>query len=415
MKSNRPSGMRAFTLLWAGQVVSMLGSAMTWFAFTIWAWQATGSTTSLAIISFSAYFPSALLSPLAGTFVDRWNRKLVMMLSDTGTAFGTLTALLLYATNNLQIWHVYVIAILAGSFTAFQYPASTAAMTTMLPKEQYARANGMLGLSSALSWILAPVFAAALLGVIDMSGILIIDLITYLIAFVTLLYIRVPNPEVSEVGSQSRGTVWQETRFGFRYIRERPSLYGLVALFMAANIFLAIGATLMAPKVLAETGNNASALAAVQSVGAVGGVIGGTVLSLWGGPRQRIHGVLSGGISVCLLGIVWLGGSRALMFLAIGSFFFSFFEPFIEGNNLSIWQSKVEADVQGRVFSARQLLVQLPYLFGTLLGGYLADTNAISSVLIFAGIGGALVFLFGYFFSNVRNAETFLPDPTESL
>ncbi|HMB24983.1 MAG TPA: MFS transporter, partial [Anaerolineales bacterium] len=194
MKSSRPAGMQAFTLLWAGQVISMLGSAMTWFAFTIWAWKATGSVTALAIISFSAYLPPALLSPLAGTFVDRWNRKLVMMLSDAGTALGTLFALILYATNNLQIWHVYVIAILAGSFTAFQYPASTAAMTTMLSKEQYVRANGMLGLSAALSGILAPVFAATLLGVMNMSGIMVIDLITYFVAFGTLLYIKIPKP-----------------------------------------------------------------------------------------------------------------------------------------------------------------------------------------------------------------------------
>ncbi len=415
MTSNRPSGMHGFTLLWVGQIVSMLGSAMTWFAFTIWVWKATGSITSLAIISFSAYLPPTLLAPLAGTFVDRWNRKLVMMLSDAATAIGTLVALILYATNNLQIWHVYVIAILAGSFTAFQDSAYAAATTTMLPKEQYARANGMLGLRAALSGILAPVFAAALLGVIDMSGIMIIDLVTYLVALGTLLRIEVPMPTVSEVGSHSRGNVWQETRFGFRYIRERSSLYGLAALFMVAYVFLATGATLMTPKVLIETGNNASALATVQSVGALGGVIGGAVLSLWGGPRRRIHGVLSGGISVCLLGIAWLGWSRTIVFLAIGSFFFSFFEPFIEGSNLSIWQSKVEADVQGRVFSARHLLVQLPYLFGILLAGYLTAASAISGVLIFAGIAGALVFLFGYFFASVRNAEILLPDPVESL
>jgi hypothetical protein len=147
----------------------------------------------------------------------------------------------------------------------------------------------------------------------------------------------------------------------------------------------------------------------------VGGVIGGAALSLWGGPRRRIHGVLAGGISVCLLGVAWLGWSHTIAFLAIGSFFFSFFEPFIEGSNLSIWQSKVEADVQGRVFSARHLLVQLPYLSGILLAGYLTDANVISGVLVFAGIAGALVFLVGYLFSSVRNAEILLPDPVEAL
>jgi hypothetical protein len=106
---------------------------------------------------------------------------------------------------------------------------------------------------------------------------------------------------------------------------------------------------------------------------------------------------------------------HAILFWAIGCFFFAFFEPFVEGGNLAIWQSKVEADVQGRVFSARQLLVQTPYLFGILLAGYLAEASQISNVLILAGIAGALVFLLGYFFSGVRNAEVLLPDAMESL
>lgn len=402
--------MAGFTLLWLGQIISMLGSAMTWFAFTIWAWKITGSVTSLAIISFLAYLPSTLLSPLAGTFVDRWNRKLVMMLSDMGTAIGTLAALILYATNNLQIWHVYVIAVLAGSFTAFQHPAFTVAMTTMLPKEQYARANGMQGLSWALSGILAPVFAAVLLGVIDMSGIMIIDLITYLLALGALLLIETPKPAISEVGSKSRGTVWQETRFGFRYIHERPSLYGLAVLFMVVNVFLAIGTTLLAPMVLIETGNSASALATVQSVGAIGGVFGGVVLSLSGGSRRRIHGVLLGGTGVCLLGILWLGLSHTIVFLALGSFFFSFFLPFMEGNDLAIWQSKVEADVQGRVISARALMVGLPYHLGTLISGPLGELWKVANVLIAAGISGGLVFLFGYISRSIKQVEILLPD-----
>src|SRR3990172_8626676 len=116
---NSPTGMRAFTAIWLGQVVSLLGSAMTWFAFTIWAWQKTGQVTALSTISFFAFLPTVLFTPIAGAFVDRWNRKLVMMLSDLATALGTLAALLLYVTDYLQIWHIYLIGILIGFFTAF--------------------------------------------------------------------------------------------------------------------------------------------------------------------------------------------------------------------------------------------------------------------------------------------------------
>ena len=402
--------MKAFTAIWLGQVVSLLGSAMTWFAFTIWAWQKTGQITALSTISFFAFLPTVLFTPIAGTLVDRWNRKLVMLFSDMASAAGTLAALILFLTDNLQIWHIYIIGILAGFFTAFQYPAYAAAVSTMLPKEQYARAEGMLGLATAFSGILAPVFAASLLGRIGITGIMVIDLLTFLAAFGTLLWVRIPKPIATDAGRASRGSLWQETRFGFRYIRARKSLLALVSLFMAANVFLAIGATLLAPLILSGTGNSQSALATVQSTGAIGGVVGGGLLSLWGGPRRRIHAILLGGAGASLLGIVWLGLGRAVLVWAIGSFFFSFFEPFVEGGNLAIWQAKVEADVQGRVFAARHLLVQVPYLLGIFVSGYIAEAWNISSVFVLAGTCGLLVFLAGYIFRDVRAVETSLPD-----
>jgi DHA3 family macrolide efflux protein-like MFS transporter len=413
MKSTLPSGMRGFTIIWLGQVVSLLGSAMTWFAFTIWAWEKTGKASALATISFFAFLPTVLLTPIAGAFVDRWNRKLVMLLSDFATAVGTLTVFLIYTFGDLQIWHIYLVSILAGFFTAFQHPAYAAAVTTMLSKENYARASGMLGSARALSGILAPIFAAALLIPLGLSGIMLIDLATFIVAFGTLLFIHIPQPNQTETGLKSKGTLWQEIIFGFRYIRERQSLRALTILFMIAGLFLAIGATLMAPLVLSLTQNNESALATVQSTGAVGGIAGSVILSLWGGAQRRIHNVLIGGVRACLLGILWLGLTQAVILWAIGSFFFAFFEPFVEGGNIAIWQTKVEADVQGRVFSARHLLVQIPYLFGILAAGYLAEASSISRVLIFAGIIGAFVFLMGYVIRKVREAEILLPDPAQ--
>jgi hypothetical protein len=183
---------------------------------------------------------------------------------------------------------------------------------------------------------------------------------------------------------------------------------------MLTSIFLAIGATLTTPLVLGLTRNSESALAAVQSTGAIGGIVGGVILSLWGGTKRRIDSILLGGAGACLLGILWLGLSRVILFWAVGNFFFAFFEPFVESGNIAIWQSKVEADVQGRVFSARQMLVQIPYLFGILLAGYLAESNPVSSVLITSGIAGGLVFLLGYLLGYLRDAEILLPDPVES-
>ncbi len=411
MKPTPPQGLRAFTLVWFGQVVSLIGSAMTWFAFTLWAWQKTGQPTALSTISFFTFLPTVLFTPLAGALVDRWNRKRVMLLSDSAAALGTLMVLLLYSSDSLQIWHLYLVGALVGFFTAFQYPAYQAAVTTMLPEQHYARAQGMLGLATALSGILAPLLAAALLGVMDMAGIMLIDLATFGVALTTLLVVSVPQPAVSAAGRAADRGLGREIVFGFGYIRQHAHLRALTILFIFANFFLAIAATLMAPLVLSGSGESRAALATVQSVGAVGGVTGGALLSLWGGFRRRVRNVLWGGIGACSLGVLTLGLGRSLPVWAVGSFFFSFFEPFVEGGNMALWQARVEADVQGRVFSARHLLVQIPYLLGVLVSGPLAEYGfaggmaGLRLAVTLAALGGLFAFAGGAASPRVRQAD----------
>lgn len=146
MQKTRPTGMTAFTVVWIGQVVSLLGTAMTGFALTIWAWQITGEATALALVGFFAFAPIVLMSPVAGALVDRWNRKLAMMISDLAAVLSTIVVLLLFSAGNLQIWHLYLTGAFSGIFQAFQFPAYSAAVTTMVSKEQYGRASGMLSM-----------------------------------------------------------------------------------------------------------------------------------------------------------------------------------------------------------------------------------------------------------------------------
>ena len=137
--------------------------------------------------------------------------------------------------------------------------------------------------------------------------------------------------------------------------------------------------------------------------------MGGALLMVWGGPKRRIHGVLLGGMGASLLGVAWLGWANSLLLWSAGSFFFSFFEPFVEGGNIAIWQSKVEADVQGRVFSARHVLVRAPFMLGILASGSLASLG-MSRVLVWAGLAGMGIFMTGYFFTSVHQVESLLPD-----
>ena len=246
-EQKRPTGMRAFWIIWAGQVISLLGTSMTNFGLTIWAYEQTGEATSLALIGFFFVTPMVILSPTAGAIVDRSNRKLMMMVSDLAAGLTTILQLTLLLTGNLEIWHLYITAAVAGTFQTFQWPAFSAAMTLMLPKEQYGRANGLLELANAASGIFAPLMAGALLAVIGLAGIMVIDIITFAFAVGALLFVYIPQPERSEAGRKAEASLWQESLYGFRHIIRRPSLLGLQLVFMGGNLFASLGFTLYGP------------------------------------------------------------------------------------------------------------------------------------------------------------------------
>ena len=376
-----------------------------------------------------------LLSPVAGALVDRWNRKLVMMLSDLAAGLMTVIVLLLYTTDHLQIWHLYVTGAFAGAFQAFQFPAYSAAVTTMLPKEQYARASGMLSLAQSAADVFAPLAGGILLGIIDIAGILAIDVVTFVVAIGALLVVHVPQPETTEAGHAAQGSLWKESLYGFRYILERPSLLGLQLVFLAINLTGSIGFTVLAPMILARTGNNEMVLGSVRSVMGLGSLIGSLLLSVWGGPKRRVHGVLLGMALSSLLGDLVMGLGTAPVIWGVGAFFTWFFAPIINGSNQAIWQAKVAPDVQGRVFATRRLIAQISGPVAMLLAGPLADYvfepammpgGGLSGVFgglvgtgpgagmalmfVVTGILGALISLGGYAFGTVRDAEDILPD-----
>lgn len=434
-KIKQVSGMKGFTVVWVGQVVSLLGTAMSNFALTIWAYEITGKATALALVGFFFLTPMVVLSPIAGAIVDRSNRKLMMMLSDLAAGVTTVLILILYASGNLQIWHLYVTALISGSFQTFQWPAFSAAITMMMPKEQYARANGMMDLAGSASGIFAPVLAGALLAYIGLTGILVIDIVSFVVAIGALLVVQIPQPEITQEGREGQGSIWKESAYGFRYIFDRPSLLGLQLVFLVLNLTLTIAIAVFAPMILARTNSNEIIFGSVQSAGAIGGVVGGAVMGAWGGPKRRVHGVLTGMIFSGLLGFTLMGLGQGLLIWAVASFFSQFFIPIINGSNQAIWQAKVAPDVQGRVFATRRLIAWLVTPLSRLAAGPLADFvfepammpsggladlfgwmvgtgpgAGMGLMFVLMGVLGALSGLAGYGFRAIRDAEDILPD-----
>lgn len=431
----RLSGMFGFTVVWIGQMFSLLGTSMTGFALTIWAWEATGQATALALVGFFNFAPLVLMSPIAGALVDRYNRKHVMMIADLCAGLPTIAVLLLYLTGNLQIWHLYVTGLITGSFQAFHFPAYSAAVTMMVSKKHYGRANGMLSTAQFAANIFAPIIAALVMSLFGIATVLSIDIVTFTIAVCMLFFVHIQQPPVTEAGRKGMGSLWKESFYGFRYIYERPSLLGLQLVFFCINLVGTFGNTVLVPMVLARTGDDKVILGSVLSAGGIGGLVGSLILTVWGGPKRKVHGILMGMAALSIFSGVLMGVGQTTFVWVLASFLSLLILPTLNGSSQAIWQAKVAPDVQGRVFATRLLIAQISVPVAMLLAGPLADVffepammvngslaplfgglvgvgkgAGMALMLFITGILGILVGIGGYAVKTVRNAEDILPD-----
>jgi hypothetical protein len=304
----------------------------------------------------------------------------------------------------------------------------------MIPKEQLGRANGMMSLIEAGPGVIAPILAGALLPIIRLTGILFIDVATFILAVGALLAVHVPQPPRTQEGVQASGGMLKEAAYGFKYIFARPSLLGLQLVFFVGNLFTGIAFTVFAPMILSRTGNDSLAFGTVQTAGAIAGVVGGVLMSAWGGFKRRVHGVLFGWI-LSGLGVAIIGLAGGLSIWITGMVLSSVVVALVNGSNQAIWQAKVAPDLQGRVFSSRRLIAWFTNPISPIIGGLLADYvlepaaragtglparfawlvgtgpgSGMGLLLVICGLVAALVGLVGYFIPYIYNAETILPD-----
>ncbi|MDV3351221.1 MFS transporter [Leptothoe sp. LEGE 181152] len=361
--------MQTFLIIWLGQFASLLGSEMTNFAITIWAWEVTGQATPLSFILAVTQIPRLLISPFAGIWVDRFNRKHLMFLGDTVAGLSTIVLLILFLTDHLQIWHLYVSGAVNGLFGYIQGLAHSASMSLIVAEKHYARASAFESLQMSGSYVIAPAIAGAMYAVTGLSGILTIDLVTFGIAIATLSTVTIPQPTTSP---QTAEPVWQQLTFGLQYLWRRPSLKVLLSFFLLSNFINSASFSLLPAMVLARLGNDSTVLGTLFSFFGAGGLLGGLTLSLWGGPKRRINGVLIFS-AIWKVGLIVLALAQTVA-TKIGTALVSgFCSPFPGSCSQAIWRSKVEPDVQGRVFATRFLLTQLATPLGAAIAGPLAD------------------------------------------
>ena len=433
MPEPRPgTDFKTFYTIYGGQFISMMGSGLTAFALSIWVLKHTHSVTQYTLTIVFAGLPGLLLSPLAGTYVDRWDRRWVMFWCNLGPALTVAVYSYLLWHDMLKVWHIYVGVVFNSIIGTFAWPAFIAAITMLVERKDYGRINGVLETGQAVTTIAAPAVAGFLVYAIGIEKILIVDFVTFLFAAAVLLFVSIPRPEQSEEGARAKGSLWKEMAFGWTFIRERPGLLRLLLFFALFNLVASMGGVAVLPMVLAFS--NEAAVGTVMSLVGVGMLLGGLLMTSTGGPKRRIYGVLGGWaiFSICFVTVairpnLWLVGAGVLLwYIAI---------PVINASSQAIWQAKTPRDVQGRVFAVRRTIAQFTVPIGDFSAGPLADKvfnpalmpggalansagrvigvgpgRGIAMMMLTLAIFPALTALLGFLNPRVRNLETELPD-----
>jgi DHA3 family macrolide efflux protein-like MFS transporter len=405
---DNPRWQRPFFLIWGGQAFSLLGSSLVQFALVWWLTQETGSATVLATATLVAVLPGIIIGPFAGALVDRWSRRWVMVGADAIIALTTAWAVWLAWNGALQPWHVYVIMFIRATGGAFHWPAMQASTSLMVPPQHLSRVAGMNQTLYGLMNIMAPPLGALLLSLLALPSVLVIDIATALMAIMPLLVITVPQPPAKPAPADgaARPSVLADLRSGLRYVWAWPGLLMLMLLATVINFVLTPAFSLMPLLVVDHFQGGPWHLGGLESAFGVGVVLGGILLSAWGGFRRRIYTSLLGLIGMGL-GVMLIGLTPAAAFgLAIAAMFLAgFTQPLVNGPVMAIMQAQVAPEMQGRVFTLLHAAGSAMTPLSLAVAGPVADAVGVSPWYVFGGLGCLLMAGVGLLLPPVRHIE----------
>ncbi len=401
-----------FFTIWGGQAVSLVGSQLLGFALTWWLTQLTGSATVLAAAMMAMVLPQVLLGPLAGAYVDRWNRRLVMIVSDGVTALTALWLAYLFWRGSIAVWHVYAVTLIRSISGGFQWPAMQSSTALMVPDRHLTRVSGMNQTMQGALSVIGPPLGALLLRLLPFQGIMLMDVGTAILAVVPLCFVRIPQPRRAEWAPTGRGapsarpSVWSDLRDGLRYVWGWPGLMGIIGMAMILNFVMNPAFTLMPLLVTDHFRGDALALGALESGWGIGLVLGGLVLTAWGGFKRKVYTSLGAlvveGLTLAVVGLAPAGA----LWLAVAALFVSgVMNALVNGPFIALLQALVEPERHGRVFTLVSSLCSAAWPLSLVVAGPLADAFGVRLWFVVGGILSSLVAAVAFFVRPIVNVE----------
>jgi DHA3 family macrolide efflux protein-like MFS transporter len=382
---------RRFALVWGGQLLSIVGSSLTWFVLAVWVYQVTGSVSQLALVTAARTVPGIVLAPLAGVISDRMDRRRLLILANLGAGLPVFVVAALYWSGQLEVWHLVLTSAFAACANVFHNSAYFTLIPALVPRHQLGRVNGLVQFSFAMGTA-GPLLGGFLLSTVDVDGALLIDIATFLVAITGLLVVRLPAEITRPAGTRERRSVLQDLRDGFRYLADRPGLVWLILFSAVFDLLYAFAEVLIRPLILAFT--SPSTLGLLSFIGGCGLIAGTLVLTAWGGPRRKVAGVL---LFTAIGGVALMAHSLApsVLLIAIVAPLFLFTLPIVNGSLTTILQTTVDSGSLGRVMGLARTVWQAATPLGVLIAGPLADLVFEPAMLPGGALAGSVGSLIG--------------------
>ncbi|MFQ5980685.1 MAG: MFS transporter [Candidatus Heimdallarchaeota archaeon] len=408
-ESVTPDTYRRYIYFWIGQLLSILGSGIVQFVIIIWITYEYESYFYLGLASFLGFVPIVILSPIAGVFVDRWSRKKIIGTVDFVQASATLGLIYLFWIEIADIWAVLALLTIRGCAQAIQLPAVSAIVPIMVPQDKLTRMNALNELSNGLILLISPAMGAILLSFGEIQDILWIDVITFLIAVVVLIVIRIPGLQKKESQLETKPSFRSEFAEGITFIQKKKGLLPFLAVFVLGNLFITPILVVYPLFVVEVHSGNENHIALIIGTFYAGMLGGSLLMTVWKGFDRHVIGVASG-LFFAFVGIIWIAltPAGAWGLLIIGALIIGLTAPIVTVSSQTIWQSVVPPELMGRVMSVRTTVAWSSIPISMILTGILADMIGVATLLFTCGVLGIAALAYSWFLTDFPNVERIL-------
>lgn len=381
-----------FLILWLTQSLSALGSSMTNFALIIWSYEQHGSALITAMLSVCSYLPYVIMSIFAGALSDKWNKKITMLISDSFAAMCTVMVLVLLKTGNLEIWHLYCLNALNGLMNTIQQPAIDVAISIITPKKHYQKVSGMRSFSNSFITIMTPVIATTLLTLGSIQVVILVDLLTFGVAFISLLcFIKIPTVQNENVKKES---VFQSAKGGLHFLKNNRGILSLILFLAAINFTASVFNATFPAMLLSRNGGGEVSLGIVNTVTGIAMLVGSVVASILPEPKSRVRMICNTLFLSMSTENFFLAFGKSVPIWCIGAVLGWIAIPIMNSNMDVIFRNYIPIEMQGRVYSTRNTLQFFTIPIGYFFGGVLVD-KVFEPFMILQESGSLLTTVFG--------------------